>query len=1327
MAKKATAKRTPAKRLRRHGPQKTRSTRGRRPDKQITSTSKKLRVGRRRDSSKRRSKTARPASTRRRAALHGPETYTIFTVTSQDIGGLDAKRAVDLIADLLWAETRRLGIPTTRVRASRRITVPDGGVDASVADATDSWPDSFLFGGLTVFQIKTGTDFKPWRKADLKKELFGTKSPAKTALAESVKTCLEADGTYIIVCTGTDPVQREAEQAQAHLEQLLQQGGFPEADVEVWGQNHLISLLQRFPSLALKVTGNARADFQTHGAWAGQAEMRRALTMGTAQETFVESVRTELRRGDGPVHVRVRGEPGIGKTRLVLETTTTDDLRPLVIYCDKPAKLLSGELMTTLLRDDTPVDAIVVVDECDFGSQTLIWNQLQQRSPRIKLVSIYNDPEEPTGTTVTQNAPPLDDAHIADLISGYDVPKNQAQQWAGLCDGSPRVAHVIGQNLKNNPDDLLRQPDTVSVWDRYIAGVEDPRGGVVAERRLVLQYVALFKRFGFLTPVSAEAKAIAQLVQRENAAITWPRFRAIVRDLQERKILQGDVTLYITPRLLHIKLWVDWWDSHGDDVDLVALIQSLPDKLADWFREMFRYARESKAALRVTEALLDENSPYANLFFEDGRAVRFFRALTDAAPNAALRTLQRTIGTWNVEQLRAFSGDQRRYVVWSLEAIAVWRESFQEAARLLLRLAEAENENISNNATGVFAELFSPAHGPVAPTEAPPEERFPVLKEALESTSAQQRRVGLRAAAEGLKTGFFSRMVGAEYQGLRRPPALWTPTTWGEIFDAYRRVWRLLVDRLEALDSSERAEAVAVLAGATRGLLLIGNVFDLVVDSLEMIANRYRDHRRQVVEAIETSLHYDGKALPKKNRTRLARLREDLVESDFHSQLERYAGMTPVQDNFDDDGNYVEDKHASKIGALAKQAVSQPQLLAEELQWLVSDAARNSYRFGQELANVDEPFRLLSTLVDALKAFNANNAFFVSGYFAVLFQRDQALWERTLETMAGDESLRRFVPELTWRSGMTEAAALRLLSLLDSGHIGASALRMFSFGGAVRRVPEHVFVRWLDRLIVLNDRAAASTALHLFHFYYTLKDPHRSLPRDVTLAVLTAEAFFRPDDRFKYYKDDDWDWLQIATAFLNQYPDAGLRIAERMIESFGEDGTITGGYHSQVEQVLQNVAQASPSEVWTAIAQRLGPPLDSRAFHLKTWLREGGLTAMRPEDVWRWVDGDVDKRAWYAATFVPPNLTRSEANVSWARELLIRYGEREDVRRNLHANLGTEAWSGPASAHYEGKRRSLETLKDGETNRHIRRWLDEEIQSLQHRVEREKIFEEREF
>jgi hypothetical protein len=36
-------------------------------------------------------------------------TYTIFTVTAEQIAALDAARAVELVADLLWAEARRLG------------------------------------------------------------------------------------------------------------------------------------------------------------------------------------------------------------------------------------------------------------------------------------------------------------------------------------------------------------------------------------------------------------------------------------------------------------------------------------------------------------------------------------------------------------------------------------------------------------------------------------------------------------------------------------------------------------------------------------------------------------------------------------------------------------------------------------------------------------------------------------------------------------------------------------------------------------------------------------------------------------------------------------------------------------------------------------------------------------------------------------------------------------------------------------------------------------------------------------------------------------------
>ena len=82
------------------------------------------------------------------------------------------------------------------------------------------------------------------------------------------------------------------------------------------------------------------------------------------------------------------------------------------------------------------------------------------------------------------------------------------------------------------------------------------------------------------------------------------------------------------------------------------------------------------------------------------------------------------------------------------------------------------------------------------------------------------------------------------------------------------------------------------------------------------------------------------------------------------------------------------------------------------------------------------------------------------------------------------------------------------------------------------------------------------------------------------------------------------------------------------------------------------------------------------AFHIKQWLRDGGLTCMPPDEVWTWIDAALEKLAWYAATFVPSILDTGATATSWGRELLVRYGDRQDVRNNLHANLSTQVWTG---------------------------------------------------
>ena len=89
--------------------------------------------------------------------------------------------------------------------------------------------------------------------------------------------------------------------------------------------------------------------------------------------------------------------------------------------------------------------------------------------------------------------------------------------------------------------------------------------------------------------------------------------------------------------------------------------------------------------------------------------------------------------------------DRQEGVIWALDKIVFHRDFFGRAAAILLALAEAENESWSNNATGVFTQLFTLAQGPLAPTAARPAERFPTLFEAIDSSSKRRREIALEA------------------------------------------------------------------------------------------------------------------------------------------------------------------------------------------------------------------------------------------------------------------------------------------------------------------------------------------------------------------------------------------------------------------------------------------------------------------------------------------------------------------------------------------------------------------------------------------------------
>ena len=1266
---------------------------------------------------------------------------TIFTVKNEHLERLDQNTSVEFFRKLLWAEARSLGVEISKINVSSWINVPDGGVDANVDDAQITAGQGLIKQGKSSYQIKAGATFKPWQESVIKKELFGEKDPGRQNLGKSIQVCLDAEGTYTLVCTGIDPTEPQRRDIRSHIEKYLKQCDYSHPKVEVFTQNNLKGFLEPFPSLALalRVNGNDRAIFQSHQSWSKDDTMRGSFISGKSQENQILEIQEELRQNNDTVHVRVLGEHGIGKTRLVFQVTKEKDLAPLVIYCTA-ARFRDSSLMNEIIRDDNGFSAILIIDECNQDSRSYIWNKLKHRGSRIKLITIYNDYEEKSRGINYHDVPPLDNEQICGIVQNHiDISNAEANRWAELCSGSPRVARVIGENLVNNPEDLLKPPGTVDVWERYIVAGDDPNSEQTEQRRLVLQYLALFKRFGYERSVASEAEEIAKKVKEADNQITSDKFKSIIHQLRKRKILQGEFMLYITPKALHIKLWTQWWEIHRTTFSLEEFTQDIGPELVECFYDMFVYAAESEVASRVVKELLGPNGLFRdNEYLKTRLGSRFFLALAEADPDSALKCLMQTIGTWDKNTLLHFT-EGRRNVVWALEKIAIWRRLFPDVARLLLVLGEAENDRISNNASGVFAELFSLGPGAVAPTEAPPIERLPVLKEAFESGSKERRKLALNACYQGLQSGHFSRISGAENRGLRGMPKLWNPKTYGEWWEAYRQIWQLLFEQLEYLPEDEREKVVEILLGQAGSIARIRKLSDRVVDTVRKITeNRYAS-KKQIIETISKILFHDdfymdNKGLSPEIRQSFEKIRDELIGSDFHSIMQRYVGMDILEYHPLEDGV---DKIKPHLETLAKQSIDNPILLESELYWLVTDEAENGNKFGYELGRIDEHLSLLSVLHEAQRNADENaSAYFLGGYYHAIFERDVILWEKQLDDLCEDSDLNKIVPSLTHYSGLTNHTGHRILNLAENGIIEISDFGLFKYQVAIANLSENIFKTWIEFLLNTTDMSAVHIALNLFHSYYITQKSELTLPDELTFRLLSHPELFKESENYQYNTMTDFYWTEIANALLNHYPQKALELVQLMLVPFGSDKTLFSSF-SQSCSFLTETTKKYPAKVWKYVSKHLESKEDySRTISLARWLREadlsdtekGALTRIPRKIIWEWVDKDVENRAWYLASeFVPKTLRIEEWKDSLARDILIRYGEHEDVRNTLTSNYSTEGFWGPASLHYEEKLKKLTKIQNSDNDKNVNCWITEFIPVLEKQIEHAKIDEERRF
>ncbi len=1230
----------------------------------------------------------------------------------QKILSTQERGALRLFDRIISAELSRLHLSGHLLNLTHNIHAADGGVDAYLEEIEDG-QITFLPQGSSYFQIKTGTSTNLDQSAVRKDLLVNSDG---TDLKPKIRKCFEEGGTFVVVTFGWDGPADTTElkrKFQSSLDEIT--SDYQSVSIEILTANQILRIIEQSLSLSLDLLDLSRTNMLTHEKWG--ASLLFDYNTDYFDDDQILRYISAVREGiELYKFSRVLGLAGVGKTRLVYEALKDESYRESVIYFSDPDLFFNDEAAARIRNNENVPPTIIVIDECSQDDYLRINQKYKDAPSEIKFVTLFNEDETESKSAQYHFIDEVSSDIITKIIKAYGHPAGIAQKWALGCGGSPRVAHEIGVSLSTDSKNPLSPGEFDLFWERMIAGKRSLEAEDVKNDIELLMALALFKRLGYQGRNSDEFDYVYETFIHQVTDLSKVAISRRIDYLRRRKILQGTKTLYISPAYLHFWLWQQWWDRHPRLIDIKKVF-SMPKQLLEWFFEMFRYAFQVPETKNLAVELLSDDSawrtsPYFNS--ETGRKV--FSALSSAFPDLGLKYIEDKIGNDTIANLKQFKHG-RREVVWALEKSARWREHFEDSAKVLSLLALSENESYGNNATGIFINLFSHGYAHKATTETPPVERFPILESLIESDDHGKIALGLSCIEKGLKSQNI--LVFSQGVNLFAPqPEHWIPSDHLEVKESYHRIWRLLIQEISRLSGDLLNTAVQIALDNSTEVALIEGLQSQVLSDIRQIVIAHPAHKKAVIRRVSKAIHY-GPSWGLHDLEEWQILYNDLLGDKYHDRLVRYVGMRLIEDEFD--GHKKDKEHIEgEVKRLVDEAINDPPIMLNELNWLVTTRAERAYEFGYKLGQMDTKRLFLQPLLEALRSSeNDTSATIVGVYLRALNEADNELWWQCTDNIYNDEALRVHYLDVIFYSGLNDKTASRVLSLVKQDLIGFERLRLFIGGRATEPLSPSALDEWLVYLIECDEFWAVGTAIELAAMYSFHKDPKMDLPVDTLFRMITHQALFFNKDRANSGTMVAFEWHQIAVRLFKREDRVRDDLLSKILSFLEDQNAVLNDFEFYTYECLNEFATVDPNLTWEKIHPYLADPASSAYYILQQWLNgsyihrkaEPGIKYFDPSGILSWCEEDSENRAKILADIVPPDY---DSDFPWLRTILEKYGSDEEVRGILHSSYTGGSYAGPSSAHHLKKVRATEEYLAKEEKNHplVARWAMERIEYL---------------
>lgn len=1209
--------------------------------------------------------------------MHHIVMYDMFMdVSNEHLNKLDPKGAVALMEDILHTDAQMSGIRPTRISISAEIYARDGGIDAKTTDVKKESNLGSIKAGTTCYQIKSGK-FAP-TMTNIRRMLFN-----KEDLKSEIRGCFECNGTFILVLTGYDGPHSN-EKISKMIQQKLNK--YKNAKVSVWTQTTLRGFLKNMPVLRLRILGIEYDSFMFYDDWSKQDDMKNKAELGPQQVEFVNTIRKHLEEStDG--HLRITADPGIGKTKLVLEALRPKNISSVCLYTDKPSEFLKSKTLKYLTDDPARPRAILAIDECDEYAMVEIWNRIKPHRQRLRLITIYNETGVQMNNMRILDAPQLDDAQIIQILKSYGVDKSRLYVWCAACRPSPRAAHVIGNNLKMCPDDIFRPPDTVLVWDRYIASKEHLDSDEFRTRKKILLWLSIFRRIGYGDMYSDEQKILEDFLKC--GGIEKFEFQGTVETLKKMRILQGDTTLYITPKILHLYLYDKWRQTYGDAIpscldELLKNAANMPEQyeyVCRWYADMFSYAKGMDIPDKYTKEIFRPGGladRYSLLYNEWGAGM--FYNIAKADVGAALGYLERNIKTKDGRlPIKVVYGQ----IVKVLAGAAMKRDFFYRSANLLLILSEAESGPFYDSAENTFVKLFHPPFGKNGQTEVPLSERVPLIRDALSSDIPYKRRLGIRAC----EVAITRQVLPPPYVDTDMWPDYvpWTPKTETETYAYYVEVLEVMRSHMSRFAGKERAHLVDVVLKHGLHLLSMPMVAETVLDIIQEAYRKHHASAKSIIEAVLSCANrYHLLPMSDKMREGLSKLQDMVVGSDYRSMIRWYVGESY---------GLEPDLHQHTLDELARQSMDMA-TLKPELDWLVTTQATHGREFGYALGSIDS-LASVQHILNAQKRCTSPSMNFLGGYMRAHFERNPDRWDGIMNELCQDMDLRPYIPELTAVSGMTDGAAIRVYDVICNYNLEPSLLKPFTYTNSVGEIPESTFQKWIQ-LLWDDNLESRRICLNLYWQYYVQQN--RMLPGSARKMLLSVDA-----QVFVEHPYEISCWAYILASYIRQHPedDAVMPDALKFVAANLADTGVEDVFFTE----MMRIAGENPTKAWEYVASLFEHTKDpaktdnSNHYLIKSLLDNGALVdKISFTVVSDWIDMDVERRAPLVAYVLPDKFDIS-------LKFLFKYGEIDNIGEILMLNHVPHGMPSKIKNHTQ-KLKEIESLKKDTPATAARAWLE---------------------